>query len=130
MPLANPAKGEISVGAAGLVAVLDFRALKSLEARFKKPVTQLLLHIGAMTLDDLHHVLWVALQRHQPALTLVDVEVLIDEIGPAGLLAATGTAFRLAFGIEEDAPAAEGASPPGARSGRRTPASSSGSNSD
>lgn len=86
--MANREKGEVTIDVEGTpyLLVMDFEAMCQLEDKLstaEKDVTfvEVMQKADRGSLRHLRAVLWAALLRHQPDMTLQDVTALIDKLG-------------------------------------------------
>lgn len=112
--MANPLKGEVEFPAGETTLVLCFtsNALVEVETITGKDIITVLAEWQqSPAMAPLRALLWGALRKHRPELSLLDAGDLIDEIGPARmeeLGGAIGKALRFRLSGTFDEPKAEG----------------------
>lgn len=99
---AQPALADRQLEAGGRVYTLRFsvRAMAALQDHYGvasfNDVAERLQNVAAIGAGDLVAIVWAGLRTHHPEVTKDEVLGILDEIGPAGVLAVTGEAFAAA----------------------------------
>jgi hypothetical protein len=121
--MTNPLKGEgrlILEDGRTFTLVLDFDGLIAAEQAYGKPMQQLLAEANQGFMGAIRAILWGALQRHHPQLTLGDAgQLMLDQ--QQAVMAAVEVAIMAGLpdpGAEGDNPGNASRRPAGRRSGR------------
>lgn len=86
--MANKEKGEIDwqIGGRSLILCLPTNSIVEVEDLLGRDIVTIVSELdGSPRFGTIRALLWGALRRHHPALSLIDVGDLLDEIGSAGL---------------------------------------------
>lgn len=89
---------QIEAGGKTYTLVFGNRALRLIERELGKPVGQM----DEDSISDLTVMIWAGLQRHHPALTVNDVDDIIDDVGYAAVGEIAGKALAAAMPQETE----------------------------